>query len=65
MPEKVVLGGGWMERQFEVFVPVLRERARRAERAWGQRFLFSRAELANDAGVVGAAFRALEGDDWG
>jgi glucokinase len=63
MPQKVVFGGGLMEGQFEAFVPALRERARLAERAWGQRFLFSKAELANDAGVVGAAFRALRGDE--
>ena len=52
-----------MERQFEVFVPALREKARLAERAWEQRFQFSKAELANDAGVVGAAFRVLRGDE--
>jgi glucokinase len=63
MPQKVVFGGGLMERQFEVFVPALREKVRLAERAWRQRFQFSRAELANDAGVVGAAFRALRGDE--
>jgi glucokinase len=63
MPQKVVFGGGVMEGQFEVFAPALRERARLAERAWGQRFLFSRAELANDAGIVGAAFRAFRGDE--
>jgi glucokinase len=62
MPQQVVFGGGLMERQFEVFVPALREKARLAERAWGQRFQFSKAELANDAGVVGAAFRVLRGD---
>ena len=63
MPQKVVFGGGLMERQFEVFVPALREKVRLAERAWEQRFQFSKAELANDAGVVGAAFRALRGDE--
>jgi glucokinase len=63
MPQKVVFGGGLMERQFEVFVPALLEKVRLAERAWRQRFQFSRAELANDAGVVGAAFRALRGDE--
>jgi glucokinase len=63
MPQKVVFGGGLMEGQFEVFVPALRERALLAERAWGQRFPFSKAELGNDAGVVGAAFRALRGDE--
>jgi len=63
MPQKVVFGGGLMERQFEVFAPALREKVRLAERAWGQRFQFSRAELANDAGIVGAAFRALRGDE--
>jgi glucokinase len=65
MPEKVVFGGGLMEHQFEVFAPALREKARLAEAAWGQPFQFSRAELANDAGVVGAAFRALRGDEVG
>jgi glucokinase len=64
-PEKVVFGGGLMERQFDVFAPALRERARLAELAWGQRFQFSRAELANDAGLVGAAHRALRGDEFG
>jgi glucokinase len=63
MPEKVVFGGGVMEGQFEVFAPALRERAHLAEEAWGQRFLFSKAELANDAGMVGAAFRAFRGDE--
>jgi glucokinase len=63
IPQKVVFGGGLMEGQFEVFVPALRDRARLAERAWGQRVLFSKAELGNDAGVVGAAFRALRGDE--
>ena len=63
MPEKVIFGGGLMEHQFEVFVPALREKARLAESAWGQRFRFSKAELANDAGMVGAAFRALKGDE--
>jgi glucokinase len=62
MPQKVVFGGGLMEGQFDVFAPALREKADLAERAWGQRFLFSKAELANDAGVVGAAFRAFGGD---
>ena len=62
MPQMVVFGGGLMERQFERFVPALREKVRLAERAWGQRFEFSRAELGNDAGVVGAAFRAIRGD---
>lgn len=61
-PEMVVLGGGLMEGQFPVFAPALREKAQRAERAWGRRFRFSRAELGNDAGFVGAAFRALRGD---
>ena len=65
VPEKVVFGGGLMESQFEVFAPALRERARLAEAAWGRRFLFSRAALANDAGVVGAALRALRGDELG
>jgi len=63
VPEKVVFGGGLMEHQFEVFVPALREKASLVERAWGQRFRFSKAELANDAGMVGAAFRALKGDE--
>ncbi len=63
MPEQVVFGGGLMERQFEVFAPALRERARLAERAWGQRFLFSKAELSNEAGMVGAAFRALRPEE--
>jgi glucokinase len=63
MPQKVVFGGGLMRSQFEVFAPSLRERALLAERAWGQRFALSRAELANDAGMVGAAFRALRGDE--
>jgi glucokinase len=63
MPQMVVFGGGLMERQFEFFVPVLGEKARLAEGAWGQRFQFARAELGNDAGVVGAAFRALRGDE--
>ena len=63
MPQKVVFGGGLMERQFEVFAPALHKRARLAESAWKQRFQFSQAELANDAGVVGAAFRALRGDE--
>jgi glucokinase len=63
MPEKVVFGGGLMEHQFEVFVPALRERARLAEEAWGQRFQLSQAALGNDAGMVGAAFRALKGDE--
>ena len=63
MPEKVVFGGGLMEHQFEVFVPALRERARLAEEAWGQRFQLSKAALANDAGMVGAAFRVLKGDE--
>jgi len=62
LPQKVVFGGGLMEHQFEVFVAALREKARLAERAWGQQFHFSKAELANDAGMVGAAFRALKGD---
>ena len=65
MPQKVVFGGGLMQGQFEVFAPSLRERALLAERAWGQRFALSRAELANDAGIVGAAFRALRGDELG
>jgi glucokinase len=65
MPQKVVFGGGLMEGQFEVFAPALREKAHLAERAWGQRFLFSKAELANDAGFVGAAFRAFGGDELG
>ena len=63
VPQMVVFGGGLMEHQFEFFVPALREKVRLAETAWGQRFQFSRAELGNDAGVVGAAFRALRGDE--
>jgi glucokinase len=63
LPQQVVFGGGMMERQFEVFVPGLRERARLAELAWGQGFLFSKAELSNDAGMVGAAFRALRPEE--
>ena len=63
VPQMVVFGGGLMERQFEFFVPALREKVRLAESAWGQRFQFSREELGNDAGVVGAAFRALRGDE--
>jgi hypothetical protein len=51
-----------MQSQFEVFASSLRERALLAERAWGQRFAISRAELSNDAGMVGAAMRALRGD---
>jgi glucokinase len=62
MPQMVVFGGGLMERQFELFVPALRDKVQLAERAWGQRFQFARAKLGNDAGVVGAAFRALRGD---
>jgi glucokinase len=63
VPEKVVFGGGLMERQFDVFAPALHERARLAESAWGQPFSFSRAALANDAGVVGAAHRAFRGEE--
>jgi glucokinase len=64
MPERVVFGGGLMERQFEAFAPALHEKVRLAERAWGQRFQFCGAELANRAGVVGAAFRALRAEDF-
>jgi glucokinase len=61
-PQKVVFGGGVMERRFEVFLPALRERALLAERAWGQPFPISKATLGNDAGMMGAAFRALRAD---
>jgi glucokinase len=65
MPQMVVFGGGLMQHQFEIFAPSLRETALLAERAWGQRFALSRAALADDAGIVGAAFRALRGDELG
>lgn len=61
MPELIVLGGGIGEEHFERFAPGIRRRIEQATMVPEQATRLVKAQLGNDAGIVGAASLALTG----
>lgn len=55
LPQRLVLGGGLMDEQFDWFAEPIRMRLRRATQFTATRVEVVRAELGNHAGLVGAA----------
>lgn len=55
LPERLILGGGLMESEFETFAGPMRERLRRATQFTAAAAEIVPACLGNDAGIVGAA----------
>jgi glucokinase len=55
LPQRLVLGGGIGEEHFELFAVPIRGHLSRATQIPARHVLISKAELGNDAGVVGAA----------
>ena len=59
LPERIILGGGIMEDQFELFAQVMNARLRTATQFSRDAVKITRASLGNTAGLVGAASIAL------
>jgi predicted NBD/HSP70 family sugar kinase len=59
LPQRILLGGGVMDDHFERFAPAMRERLATATQFTRTAVSVERAELGNDAGLVGAACLAL------
>jgi len=61
MPEVIVLGGGLGDAQFELWLPAMEARTARATMVPAGGVRIVKAELGNDAGLVGAASLAFGG----
>ncbi|HEX2971105.1 MAG TPA: ROK family protein [Tepidisphaeraceae bacterium] len=59
LPERVILGGGIMERHYSLFEPSLQRVISQATLRPSTGMQLCQAQLQNDAGLVGAAFLAL------
>jgi glucokinase len=55
LPQRIILGGGMMDDQFETFATAMRQRLSKATQFSHAEVSVVRATLGNDAGVVGAA----------
>ena len=55
LPHRIILGGGIGEAHFDVFAPLIREQIARATQIPKRRVEVVKAELGQDAGVIGAA----------
>ncbi len=55
LPHRIILGGGIGEAHFDVFAPAIREQISRATQIPKRRVEVVKAELGQDAGVIGAA----------
>ncbi len=55
LPQRLILGGGIMERHFTLFAAAIEQRLRTATQFNSQRVDVAQATLGNDAGIVGAA----------
>lgn len=59
LPERLILGGGIMDEHYDLFEPALREVIARAKLGPSTGMQLCKAQLQNDAGLVGAGFLAL------
>jgi glucokinase len=60
LPERLVLGGGIMNRHFALFAPAVRAELHPATQIDGQAVTIVPAQLGSDAGLIGAASLVLE-----
>lgn len=59
LPQRLILGGGMMDTEFETFARPMRERIQRATQFSPKGVEIVPARLGNDAGIIGAAALAL------
>jgi glucokinase len=60
LPQRIILGGGIGEEHFETFAAAMRRQIARATQIPKDRVEIVKAQLGNDAGVIGAACLALQ-----
>lgn len=60
LPQRLILGGGIGEEHFEVFAAAMRQQISRATQFSSDRVEIVKAELGNEAGVIGAAALAFQ-----
>lgn len=63
LPERIILGGGIGEQHFDRFAAAVRQRISTATQVPKDRVEIVKAQLGNDAGVIGAACLSLQSDD--
>ena len=59
LPDCIVLGGGVIDDQYDLFAAAIRERIASATLVTGPQIRIEKAALGNDAGIIGAARLAL------